>query len=95
MVTARFEGGKLVEARLHPADLGIEHRTTSKAGNPTTPTPEIARRILEKVQAISKPFGTTIAIENGVGVIRVTLASINQAGGWLVVQPERVEDDAG
>jgi poly-gamma-glutamate capsule biosynthesis protein CapA/YwtB (metallophosphatase superfamily) len=75
LATARFEGGKLVEARLHPVDIGIEHRTTSKAGNPTTPTPEISRRILEKVQTLSKPFGTTIAIENGVGVIRVTPAS--------------------
>jgi poly-gamma-glutamate synthesis protein (capsule biosynthesis protein) len=75
LVTARFEGGKLVEARLHPADLGIVPRTTSKAGNPTTPTPEVARRILEKVQTLSKPFRTTIAIENGVGVIRVASAS--------------------
>jgi poly-gamma-glutamate capsule biosynthesis protein CapA/YwtB (metallophosphatase superfamily) len=71
MVTAHFESGKLTEARLYPADLGIEPRTTSKMGNPSTPKPEIARRILEKVQAISKPFGTNIAIENGVGVIRV------------------------
>jgi poly-gamma-glutamate synthesis protein (capsule biosynthesis protein) len=71
MVTAHFENGKLVEARLYPADLGIEHRPTSKMGNPSTPTAVIAKRILEKVQTISKPFGTTIAIENGVGVIRV------------------------
>ena len=77
LVTARFEAGKLVEARIHPADLGLDHRPTSKAGNPTTPTPEIARRILEKVQQLSKPFGTNVAIENGVGVIRVTPASTN------------------
>ena len=77
LVTARFEGGKLVEARLHPADLGLDHRPTSRAGNPTTPTPDIARRILEKVQRLSKPFGTTIAIENGVGVVRVTPAGTN------------------
>ena len=58
-----------------PWTSGLSARTTSKAGNPTTPTPEISRRILEKVQGLSKPFGTTIAIENGVGVIRVTPAS--------------------
>jgi poly-gamma-glutamate capsule biosynthesis protein CapA/YwtB (metallophosphatase superfamily) len=75
LVAAKFEGGRLTEARLYPADLGIEARTTSKAGNPTTPTPDVARQILEKVQRISKPFGTTIAIENGVGVIRVSAAS--------------------
>ena len=75
LVTAKFEGGKLAEARLYPADLGIEPRPTSKRGNPTTPTPEMARRILEKVQGLSKPFGTSIVIENGVGVIRVPAAS--------------------
>jgi poly-gamma-glutamate capsule biosynthesis protein CapA/YwtB (metallophosphatase superfamily) len=75
LVTARFDAGKLIEARLYPADLGLDHRPTSKAGNPTTPSPEIARQILEKVQRISKPFGTTIAIENGVGVVRASTAS--------------------
>jgi poly-gamma-glutamate capsule biosynthesis protein CapA/YwtB (metallophosphatase superfamily) len=75
LVTARFDGGKLMEARLYPADLGLDHRPTSKAGNPTTPSPELARQILEKVQRISKPFGTTIAIENGVGVIRASAPS--------------------
>ena len=80
LVTARFEGGKLVEARLHPADLGIEYRPTSRAGNPTTPTPQVARRILEKVQALSKPFGTNVVIEGNVGVIHVDQATQTTAG---------------
>jgi poly-gamma-glutamate capsule biosynthesis protein CapA/YwtB (metallophosphatase superfamily) len=75
LVTARFDAGKLIEARLYPADLGLDHRPTSKWGNPTTPSPEIARQTLEKVQKLSKPFGTNIAIDNGVGVIRVSSAS--------------------
>jgi hypothetical protein len=75
LVTARFDAGKLIEARLYPADLGLDHRPTSKWGNPTTPSPETARQILEKVQRLSKSFGTNIAIENGVGVIRVSSAS--------------------
>jgi hypothetical protein len=75
LVTARFDGGKLAEARLYPADLGLDHRPTSKTGNPTTPSPEVGRQILEKVQRLSKPFGTNIAIDNGVGVIRVSAAS--------------------
>jgi poly-gamma-glutamate synthesis protein (capsule biosynthesis protein) len=37
----------------------------------------MARRVLEKVQTHSKPFGTTIAIENGVGVIRVAAKATN------------------
>ena len=75
LVTARFDAGKLIEARLYPADLGLDHRPTSKWGTPTTPAPETARQILEKVQRLSKSFGTNIAIENGVGVIRVSSAS--------------------
>jgi poly-gamma-glutamate capsule biosynthesis protein CapA/YwtB (metallophosphatase superfamily) len=72
LTTSRYEGGKLVEVRLYPADLGIDGmRPLSRAGDPTTPTPEQAQRILKHLQEISKPFGTTISIENNVGVIHV------------------------
>jgi poly-gamma-glutamate synthesis protein (capsule biosynthesis protein) len=37
---------------------------------PRLAAPEVARTILERLQRLSRPFGTTIAIENGVGVIR-------------------------
>ena len=36
-----------------------------------TPSPEQAQRILKLVQDLSKQFGTTISIEDNVGVIRV------------------------
>jgi poly-gamma-glutamate capsule biosynthesis protein CapA/YwtB (metallophosphatase superfamily) len=72
LTTSRYEGGKLVEVRLYPVDLGIDGtRTESKEGVPMTPSPENAQRILKLVQDISKPFGTTISIEDNVGVIRV------------------------
>src|SRR5580704_13449080 len=72
LTTSRYEGGKLVEVRLYPADAGIDGtRTVSKAGVPMTPSPEEAQRILKLVQELSKPFGTTISIEDNVGVIRV------------------------
>jgi poly-gamma-glutamate synthesis protein (capsule biosynthesis protein) len=35
------------------------------------PAPAVAQEILAKVQRLSKPFGTALAIENGVGVIRI------------------------
>jgi poly-gamma-glutamate capsule biosynthesis protein CapA/YwtB (metallophosphatase superfamily) len=73
LTTSKYENGKLTEVRLYPADLGMEgNRPVSKAGVPMTPTPEIAQKILKLVQDISKPFGTTISIENNVGVVRVT-----------------------
>jgi len=72
LTTSRYEGGKLVEVRLYPADAGIDGtRTVSKAGLPVTPSPEQAQRILKLLQDLSKPFGTTISIEDNVGVIHV------------------------
>jgi poly-gamma-glutamate capsule biosynthesis protein CapA/YwtB (metallophosphatase superfamily) len=72
LTTSRYEGGKLVEVRLYPADAGIDGtRPVSKAGLPMTPSPEEAQRILKLLQELSKPFGTTISIEDNVGVIRV------------------------
>ena len=71
IATSHFEGGRLTEVRLHPADVGKGYRPVSKLGIPLTPTAEMSREILEKVQRLSKPFGTNITIENGVGVIRI------------------------
>ncbi len=75
LVTSHFEKGRLVEIRLYPVDLGSFKRPSSDMGIPTTPSPDVARQILEGMQAISKPFGTTITIENNVGVIRVPAAT--------------------
>jgi hypothetical protein len=71
LVTAHYDGGKLVEARLYPVDLGLDYtRPLSRLGIPMTPPPEIAKRILAKVQRISQRFGTVIAVENNVGIMR-------------------------
>ena len=78
LTTSRFEDGKLMEVRLYPADLGQDRtRPISRSGTPSTPSPEMARRVLERLQALSKPFGTTISIQNGVGVIRVASKQSN------------------
>jgi poly-gamma-glutamate synthesis protein (capsule biosynthesis protein) len=49
-------------------------------GLPRLAAPEMAQRILQRVQALSKPFGTNIAIEGNVGVIRVDQATQTTAG---------------
>jgi poly-gamma-glutamate synthesis protein (capsule biosynthesis protein) len=70
LTTSRYEGGKLVEVRLYPVDLGIDGtRPVSRNGEPLAASPQQAVRILKLVQNLSKPFGTSIEIENGVGVI--------------------------
>lgn len=80
LTTSRYEAGKLVEVRLYPVDLGIDGmRPISRAGNPTTPSPEQARKILKHVQDISKAFGTKISIENNIGVIRVAQTGTEQS----------------
>ena len=72
LTTSRYEGGQLVEVRLYPVDLGIDGtRPVSRNGQPLAASPEQAVRILKLVQDLSKPCGTSIAIENGVGVISV------------------------
>jgi hypothetical protein len=69
-----YQDGVLREVRLFPVDLGVDraNRAWSKMSVAQTPSPELATRILTDVQKFSAPFGTTISIENGVGVIRVS-----------------------
>ncbi len=71
LATSRYENGQLAEVRIYPVDLGQTFRPGSQIGIPKAPSPEVARKILEEVQTYSKPFGTVIAIENDVGVIRI------------------------
>jgi len=71
LATSHYDHGKLTEVRLYPADLGGARRPISRMGIPLTPPPAEAQAILRDMQQYSRPFGTKIAIENNVGVIRV------------------------
>lgn len=66
----RFEGGELAEIRLYPVELGYEEVRLARRGIPMAAEPEMAHRILSRLQDLSEPLGTTIAIEGNVGVIR-------------------------
>jgi len=70
VAVCRWERGRVAEVRLYPVDLGYGLPLT-KSGVPRLAGPAVARSILERLQRISKPYGTTIAIEGGVGVIRI------------------------
>ena len=65
----RYEGGRASEIRLHPVDLGYGMRLT-KSGVPRLGSPTTGHAILERLQRLSRPYGTSIAIEKDVGVIR-------------------------
>jgi hypothetical protein len=81
LATSHYAEGRLVEVRLYPVDLGGTRRPISLMGIPMTPTPEVAQGILQELQTLSKPFGTTISIENNIGIIRPDSAHQGGAAG--------------
>ncbi len=70
VAVTRYEDGQLADVRLYPTELGVD-RPDSRLGIPRIAPPEIGRRILERVQRLSRELGTRIDIEGNVGVIRV------------------------
>jgi poly-gamma-glutamate capsule biosynthesis protein CapA/YwtB (metallophosphatase superfamily) len=68
---SHYENGKLTEVRVYPVDLGQTPRPTSEVGIPKKPSPAVTKKILDEVIEYSKPFGTKITIEDGVGVIHI------------------------
>lgn len=70
IAVSRYDGGRVSEIRLYPIDLGVEIQGAGR-GVPGMASPAAGRRILERLRDLSRPFGTEIAIENGIGIIRV------------------------
>ncbi len=70
VTVSRFEQNQLAELRLYPVELGRSKRFANR-GIPRLVTGPQAKAILERLQKLSDPFGTQIAIENDVGVIRL------------------------
>jgi len=69
IAVSRFEKGELAEVRLHPVDLGYGMRLT-RSGVPRLASPATGRAILERLQLLSRPYGTDLVIERGIGLIR-------------------------
>lgn len=70
VATTELVDGKVGAVRLYPLDLGNTY-DRSRRGIPHFADPANARRILSDLQRFSAPFGTRIAIEGSVGVIRL------------------------
>jgi poly-gamma-glutamate synthesis protein (capsule biosynthesis protein) len=66
----KYQDGKLTEVILHPIDQGYDLPQADR-GTPRAAHGAAAQRILQHLQDLSKPFGTTIAIVGETGVIRV------------------------
>ena len=65
-----FRGGRPVEVKLTPITLGFGLRTSDR-GWPEVAEGTEATQILEHLQKLSEPYGTKIAISNGVGTITI------------------------
>ncbi len=76
---SRFEHGQLAEIRLHPLELTDDVRMAHR-GIPRLASPQTAQRILTRVQKLSQPLGTTVTIENNIGVIRPRPATTSSGG---------------
>ena len=70
IAVSRWQGGRVAEVLLYPVDLGYGRKLTS-SGTPRLASPEMAQSILERLQRISKLYGTRIDIDAGVGRIRL------------------------
>ncbi len=76
---SHYDKGRLVEIRLYPTS-GAWDGPISQLGVPRQPSPAMAQKILTRLQALSKPFGTTMTIENNVGIIRVDAGRASTGG---------------
>ena len=76
---SRFDKGQLQEVRIYPI-WARQDAPISRRGLPMLAPPAMAQKILQRLQKLSAPFGTQIAIENNVGVIRVTQANRSTGG---------------
>jgi len=70
IAVTRYAGGRATEIRLYPIDLN-DAASGAGQGVPRMADAAMGRKILERLQRLSRPFGTSIQIERGIGVIRL------------------------
>jgi poly-gamma-glutamate capsule biosynthesis protein CapA/YwtB (metallophosphatase superfamily) len=74
-----YAAGQLAEIAIHPVWLRYGERLT-RSGIPQAASPRRADKILTWLQDVSEPYGTHIAIENGVGYVRPRRAARGSRG---------------
>jgi len=70
MAVARWKGKALAELTLYPLTLGFGQPKPER-GRPMLAEPALGQKIIDDVIRLSKPFGTTVVFETGVGKVRV------------------------
>ncbi len=66
VATVRWRGTALDDITLYPIALGFG-RSRVERGRPTVADPVLARTIIDEVSARSRPFGTQVRFDNGLG----------------------------
>jgi poly-gamma-glutamate synthesis protein (capsule biosynthesis protein) len=67
---------KLIEIKLYPVSLGFGKFRT-KRGRPMFADRDLSIKIIEDLKRLSKPFGTTIDLREGIGVVRLSTGATN------------------
>ena len=67
----RWRGKKLIEIKLYPITLGHGKPRTVR-GRPLFADPDLSLKIIEHMKRYSKPFGTSIDFQDGIGVVRLS-----------------------
>ncbi|MDA1227466.1 MAG: hypothetical protein BZY79_02715 [SAR202 cluster bacterium Casp-Chloro-G4] len=70
VIKCEFRKRRMHQITLHPIDLGYG-KPRGQRGRPMLAGPDIAKKVLERMQRLSKPFGTAIKVEKGVGVLKL------------------------
>jgi hypothetical protein len=70
IAVTKYDKGKLIEVRVYPIE-SREAGPVSQRGIPRMAPPDVAQKILHRLQTLSEPLGTKIEIEGNCGVIHV------------------------
>jgi len=70
IASCQFRDGSLNEIRLFPIDQGYG-RPRAQRGRPMLADAELGAEILDRLQRMSRRYGTQIAVEDGVGIARI------------------------
>jgi poly-gamma-glutamate capsule biosynthesis protein CapA/YwtB (metallophosphatase superfamily) len=70
-VITKWRGSDFLEMELHPITLGYQ-ASRAERGRPRLAAPADATRILEMMATRSAPFGASVKVKNGVGVVTPT-----------------------
>jgi poly-gamma-glutamate capsule biosynthesis protein CapA/YwtB (metallophosphatase superfamily) len=66
VAVTRWSGGSLAGIDLHPITLGFG-RPPAERGRPQLAEGELARKIIDDLTRLSKPFGTQVVFDGGIG----------------------------